>query len=221
MTKSLSERIRSSRIDAGLTQQELGKQCGVSRAAVALWENGDTKSLKVDSLLKASKALRKSFVWLADGKGPEDGKTSDVYEEIPMVESFYHGGDGDGMERQDDPAFLKTLSFRRDWLEYVGLDPEFLKVAMVHGKSMEPELREADVILVDKRENKLEGVENGAIYALTVNGAPLVKHVYVQELGGVVLESVNKSFKDIEIPKGEITALEVVGRVVWRGGEVG
>lgn len=140
------------------------------------------------------------------------------YIEVPLVESFYHGGDGDGMERQKEPRFLKTLSFRKDWLEYEGLNPEHLKVAMVHGKSMEPTLSEADVILIDKRENTINSVSNGEIYAITVNNAPLVKRLYKQELGGIVLQSDNKSFKDIEI--SDIESVDVVGRVVWAGGKV-
>jgi len=140
---------------------------------------------------------------------------------IPMVESFYHGGNGDGLEHPGEPKFLKSLSFRTDWLEYMGLDTNQLKVAMVHGKSMEPTLNEAEVILIDKRESDISKIENGAIYALVFKGKPLVKRVYVQEMGNVNLVSDNKrGFDDIKFSEEEAKEIEFIGRVVWRGGEV-
>lgn len=147
--------------------------------------------------------------------------SGDDFAFVPMVESFYHGGNGDGLEHPGDPTFLKSLSFRTDWLEYMGLDANQLKVAMVHGKSMEPTLGEADVILVDKRESDISKIENGAIYALVFNKKPLVKRVYIQETGNVKLVSDNKrGFDDINYSEEEAKEIEFIGRVVWRGGEV-
>lgn len=220
MKSTLGERIKKSRESAGLTQAQLGSHCDVSRVAVSQWESGDTKSLKVDNLLKAARVLKKSFRWLAEGKGPEDDDASSEFETVPMVESFYHGGDGDGMNAANVPRFIKNLSFRRDWLEYEGLRAETLKVAMVHGDSMSPSLQEADVILVDKDVNSLARVKNGTICALTVDGKPLVKRVFKQDMGGVLLRSDNGAYQDISLAESETGRLEIIGQVVWSGGRI-
>jgi len=65
------ERIRRCRQEAGLTQDQLAKAVGVSAAAVAQWETGDSKSLRPENLFKAARALNKSAEWLATGEGPE------------------------------------------------------------------------------------------------------------------------------------------------------
>jgi len=64
---SIGDRIRKARTDAGLTQAQLGEAVGVSRAAVAQWESGDTKSLSSENIFRAGRALRKSPEWLVTG----------------------------------------------------------------------------------------------------------------------------------------------------------
>lgn len=220
MESTLSERIKKARKEADMTQEQLGDVCGVTRAAVSQWENGDTKSLKVDNLLKAARRLKKSFRWLAEGKGPEQEDPAADFESVPMVESFYHGGSGDGMSSDLLPRFMKSLSFRRDWLEYEGLEAENLKVAMVHGDSMAPSLREADVILVDMSINTLQTVRNGSICAVTIDDKPLVKRIFKQELGGVLLRSDNSVYQDIALDQQSVDRLKIIGQVVWSGGKV-
>jgi phage repressor protein C with HTH and peptisase S24 domain len=217
MSKLIGERIKQAREDARLTQDQLAAVCGVSRSAVTQWENGNTKNLKANNLLGVKKATKRSLEWLLTGHDPG---TSDEFEAIPLVESFYHGGDGDGMHHPKEPKFLKSLSFRSDWLEYEGLDPSHLKVAMVHGKSMQPTLREADIILVDQRSNALSKTNDEDIYALVYNEKPLVKRVIRQETGDVSLESDNPKFRPIDIKQDQLADLEIIGRVVWAGGKV-
>lgn len=210
MTKSLSERIKSSRLESGLTQSELGSQCGVSRAAVALWENGDTKSLKVDSLIKASKALKKSFIWLAQGKGPEQGDPTDLFDEIsPLIANS-----------EEQPSFLKSLTFRSDWLERMGLEAEYLRTLEMNSAAMEGDIRPDDIMFVDIRSSSMESVENGAIYVIQVSESVLVKKAFAQELGGLVLQSTKEGFEPIKLSADELENVSILGRVVWAGGKV-
>lgn len=44
--ETMGERIRQLRLAKQWTQQELGDRVGVSRAAVAQWESGETKNIK-------------------------------------------------------------------------------------------------------------------------------------------------------------------------------
>ena len=51
---NVGEYIKKLRIDAGLSQEELGKQLGVQRAAVQKWECGRVQNLKRDIIKKLS-----------------------------------------------------------------------------------------------------------------------------------------------------------------------
>lgn len=71
MKTTPGERIRQSRKDAKLTQQQVGKAVGVTREAVALWESDNTKSLRPENLFKLARAVKKNAEWLATNEGPE------------------------------------------------------------------------------------------------------------------------------------------------------
>lgn len=216
----------------GKKQVDIVRATGASKGTISQWFGGTNKPgprfyaklcrvllVDYDVLLAAIDGeISESFFNSSPSEPP--ASSSAQFTSIPMVESFYHAGNGEGLSHSEEPAFLKSLSFRTDWLEYMGLDIGQLKVCMVHGRSMEPTLNEADVILVDRRESEIIDIENGAIYALVFKEKPLVKRVYVQELGGVKLESDNGSFDALVFSEEEAKEIEFVGRVVWRGGEV-
>lgn len=42
----VKDRIKELRLNAGLTQEELGEKLGVQKSAIAKWENGRVKNLK-------------------------------------------------------------------------------------------------------------------------------------------------------------------------------
>lgn len=65
---TLGTRIRKARKDAGLSQGELGKQFGITREAVSLWE-ADTNAPTMDKLGTIAKRLGVSAEWLLTGKG--------------------------------------------------------------------------------------------------------------------------------------------------------
>jgi SOS-response transcriptional repressor LexA len=63
---TLGQRIRARRDAAGMTQEKLAAQCGVSRAAVAQWESGVTRP-SLDNLVKVAEALNVWLSWLTVG----------------------------------------------------------------------------------------------------------------------------------------------------------
>jgi transcriptional regulator with XRE-family HTH domain len=65
----LSPRIRKARTAAHLTQSELARRVGVSRAAVANWEHGDRGQPATERLLRIALATDVAYEWLATGRG--------------------------------------------------------------------------------------------------------------------------------------------------------
>jgi transcriptional regulator with XRE-family HTH domain len=68
--ETIGQRIRKVRGDMSL--RVFADEIGVSHAAVAQWESGDTKSLKNENLLQISRRYKKRMEWLIDGELPED-----------------------------------------------------------------------------------------------------------------------------------------------------
>ena len=69
MEDNIGERIKRERKANGLTQGDLAKPAGVSKAAVSQWELGSSKSLKPDNLLACADTLGVEMRWLITGKG--------------------------------------------------------------------------------------------------------------------------------------------------------
>lgn len=150
----IGQRIRDARERAGLTQQALGRFCGISRAAVAQWENGTTLP-SLAHLQRASEAMGVWVSWLA---GEGDGTAAATVNappgppvrSVPVIDYVAAGTwhtvtdpypAGRGMEA--------LMTERRIGGNTFGL--------VVRGSSMEPEFREGDKIIVDPDITPLPG----------------------------------------------------------------
>lgn len=68
--ESMGDRIRKRREGQSLTQAQLAKICGVTKAAVSAWELGNTKNIKLEPWLKLLAALHTSAEYLVKGETP-------------------------------------------------------------------------------------------------------------------------------------------------------
>lgn len=57
------DRIKSIRLELGLTQQELAKNAGISQAGIAKWETGD-RTPSMDCLISLAKYFQCSIDYL-------------------------------------------------------------------------------------------------------------------------------------------------------------
>lgn len=105
-----------------------------------------------------------------------------------------------------------TFSLSRRWLREMGLDGADLSAIRVEGDSMEPTLRSGDEIFVDRNKRGGEG-----IFVVRIGDALHVKQVQASAPGRITLISTNKAYAPIELAREEV---EVIGRVVWKGGRV-
>jgi transcriptional regulator with XRE-family HTH domain len=69
--ETMGDRIRTLREARRLTQEQLGKEVGVSKGAVSQWENGSTKNIKLGTFLALLGVLRTDYEYLI--YGPERG----------------------------------------------------------------------------------------------------------------------------------------------------
>ena len=76
----LASRLRAAMRDAGVSNIELARECGVSPAAVTRWLKGEIRKLKADNYASAARALGVREEWLRAGKLPRerDARSLDV-----------------------------------------------------------------------------------------------------------------------------------------------
>lgn len=105
-----------------------------------------------------------------------------------------------------------AFRFSRRWLREMGLEGADLTAIRVEGDSMEPTLRSGDEIFVDRNKRGREG-----IHVVRIGDALHVKRLQASAPGRIALVSENPAYAPIELASDE---LDVIGRVVWKGGRV-
>ena len=128
---------------------------------------------------------------------------------VPRLDVAAAAGEGVGFSDLAEER-LAPLAFRRDWIDHHGLDAGKLSVIGVRGDSMEPDLYDGDVVLVDERE--VGDMVNGrTIYIVRSEDGLHLKRLR-RSRGEWVLVSANSDYGDMVY--GDITLL---GRVAWSG----
>lgn len=110
-------------------------------------------------------------------------------------------------------APFDTFRFSRRWLTEQGLDGSQLSAITVAGDSMEPVLNDGDEILVDCSPRPFRD----GIHVVRLGDTLLVKRVAQAGAGRLALLSQNLAYPPIEVTAADV---EIIGRVVWKGGRI-
>lgn len=145
-------------------------------------------------------------------KGSDDADADDLIR-IPMVEAILSAGTG-SLETSGQMA--REYAFRRDFIYRKG-NPTNMVLMRVRGDSMQPEVMDNDVVLLDQSKTR---PHPGPIFAVGIEDAIYLKRVDMLP-GQIILKSVNPAYTPIHIDMGEQTAdqFRVIGQVLWVGRE--
>jgi phage repressor protein C with HTH and peptisase S24 domain len=144
------------------------------------------------------------------GQVARDSRPGGEFVDVPRLPLDASAGPGAlGAEEMPFDAFR----FSTRWLRQQGLDPKMLSAIAVAGDSMEPVLRDGDEILVDRTPRPLRD----GIHVVRLGEALHVKRVQAGRPGQLTLISANPAYPAIEVGLDDV---DVVGRVVWKGGRL-
>lgn len=156
------QRIRKARLSANpkITQQQLATACGISRAAVSQWENGNTINLKGENLVKAASQLNVREEWITHGIEPMRAVDLNISSlkhthsaglvsvtisarQIPILDYVQAGHPKEVMNEGND-------------FEPIGIDERLAQELgpyafglIVEGMSMAPEILPGDIVVID------------------------------------------------------------------------
>ncbi len=206
--------------------REFARKAGVSDASIRDYLRGKSFP-SLDRLDAIAAAVGVSPAWLATGEGPmrpgegikEEKFSEDEFALVPLLNVEVSAGYGAVVEEE---RVVCKLAFRKDWLAEEGLLGRHLTVVTARGDSMEPNIREGDVLLVDTwitpdgRRLQPSRLADG-IYIIRMDGELIVKRLQADFQGGVFIRSDNPAYEKIHVPAERIKDLDVVGKVVWFG----
>lgn len=148
---------------------------------------------------------------VALGADPTHARAAATDEFITVPRLPLDASAGPGAFSAEEISF-DSFRFSRRWLREMGLEGADLTAIRVEGDSMEPTLRSGDEIFVDRNKRSGEG-----IHVVRIGDALHVKQVQASAPGRIALISANDSYAPIDLAREEV---EVIGRVVWKGGRV-
>jgi phage repressor protein C with HTH and peptisase S24 domain len=193
----------------------LARLCGVSESVVRKWRAGESEPT-LSNLVAIARAGRVNVEWLATGEGekhPGQVVSAADYVFVPLYD--VSSATGQGAFVNAEPT-TEALAFRREWLRSrIAASPRDLSLLNVRGDSMEPTLRDGDVIMI----NRADTAVGEGIYVFFLDGWLFVKRL---QLRGVEIWMVSENkaagsgaplenFGEFEEPS------RIIGRVVWVG----
>lgn len=219
----------------GLTQEKLASMLGdgtegVTQGAVSHFLNGRTP-LSVKAAAVFARALQISVSDFspdlakriaefseASAGGEQDEADDKTIESIPMISAKAAAGLG------HVNTHIETRNhwpFKRSWLDQNRLKPESLVLVTADGESMQPTIFSQDQILVDL--SAKEPVSGQVFVLNNQSEGVIVKRLLKTALGSWIIISDNQdkdAFPDRYPAKDDWNDYKVVGRVVWRAGEL-
>jgi phage repressor protein C with HTH and peptisase S24 domain len=233
---TLSERLKQARLEAGLSQAELAKQLGAGQSTIASIENGRNQSS--GRLVDIAQLLNVNPAWLASGQEPRRpvpasgsaAQPDPADAQIVVWETLADLPPDDNrvwIDRYDLMCSAGTgliqweirqkqaLPFTLDFFRAIGSKPEHCRLASARGNSMEPFLFDRDMIMIDTSRTT---VRDGNVYAVRFEDETLVKQLFKQAGGALMLHSYNARYPDRIVPASDETSFEVIGQVIYRSG---
>ena len=208
------------------SQSELARVLGIGRQAVT--DAKKRSHIPADWYLFLCRKFGLNPQWLESGMGSMyiagqsdapalhrevPGSHPEEFSYVPKVRARLSAGGGSLVV---DEAIDSYYAFRHAWLKRKGQISQ-MRLMRVSGDSMEPTLRDEDVVLIDLSQTE---IYTGKIYAVGIDEEIVVKRLD-KKPGQMVLVSDNRQFYPaLEVPLDESAAVRVLGRVIWMAREV-
>lgn len=213
--------IRSARKDKGLNLEQLALIVGTDSGNLSRLERG-LQGASQELLTKILEALGLSIAEarLESDKNPwPQSDRSPLEYDYALIQQYSAVGEcGDGY-LNDHVELSAGLAFKRDWLARIGVKPNDLAVIYAAGDSMEPYIFDGDVVLFDTTDTK---PKHGQVYVIRRPDCSVsIKRLVLQLAGDWIIKSDNPDRTDEKVSADTIHELPFVGRVIWRGGNMG
>ena len=193
------EQLRILRKRDGLTQAEVAARLGVDRSTYAKYENGQSEP-NFEMLQKLADLFRSSADFLIGGTD-HTSSTSGTW--VPVLGDVAAGIPIEAVENIVDYEEIDTAMASNG--KYYGL--------RIKGSSMEPRIREGDVVIVRQQED----ADTGDTAVVLVNGeSATVKRIKKEPDGGLWLLPNNPAYDPQHYSPAEVAdkPVRIIGKVV-------
>lgn len=208
---TLGDRIMTTRGNS--SREQFAERLGIHPQTLRKYEINE-RVPSADFIALLCETFFVSYEWLITGRGNMSQMSQaqlpaqDVMY-VPLVRARLSGGNGSFEVESDIEG---RYAFRGEWLNRKG-SPGRMVLMKVVGDSMEPEIREGDMVLIDQSQQE---VIAGGIYAVGIDDMVMIKQVDPAP-GKLVLRSYNARYSPVEAPlTGDLSStVRIIGRCIW------
>lgn len=133
---------------------------------------------------------------------------------IDVVEVGFSLGIGESIEFHFD-AIKRKYPIPPSFFQMKMVDHKFIKIITAKGDSMSDYIQDQDMVGIDISQTE---IIDGEIYAVYFEGEVMIKQIFKEQGGSLILHSFNKKYRDKIITEQNGLNFKVIGRQVWRAG---
>lgn len=219
---------RLSELMAGMSVSAFARKCGLPDASIRQYFKGSVPG--ADKAAQIAERNGVTLEWLVTGRGERhreeqfgrdasavlvlehDEKT---YSMLTMVERLrFDENELFSLELAEHEDPLLVIGLPADWLQQRGMQPEHVRVWTHRDDTMEPTIRNGDVLLIDTSRRALQ---RDGIHIVREGGRAKVRRVHWRRDGGLRIMADNPAYPAEEYAAAETDQLEIIGRVMWFG----
>ena len=204
-----SEQIKAIRKHKNLSQSELAIICDVSTSAIGNIESGRQKEISRNIMKELVSSIGVNPSWLLTGEGEMFTDTKEVRHPIKTIVESIEGLLIPYLDQPVSAGFGQELLNEEDNDRYICIPDtggkKDLKALTVKGDSMEPTLKNGDIVVCDTG-----GWDGDGVYVIKTHEFAFVKRVVLQTEGYQVISD-NKMYPPYQVPVSEDTV--IVGKV--------
>ncbi|MCA4192907.1 S24 family peptidase [Acinetobacter baumannii] len=248
MDNSVSDRIQSRMAELKLSQADLMRLTGAARGTVSGWVNGSNNpsAKHIEALATALKTTSRWILTGKEkqnltnfnmqefmdkhGLSKKDESSFDVNDIqsasvvvyggddgfiwIDVVEASFSCGTGESIEFHFDVINGKQ-PFPPSFFKQKNVHPDCMRIIKAKGDSMADKIDDGDLVGIDISQTD---IIDGQIYAVYFEGEGMIKQIFKEEGGKLILHSLNPKYRDREVTEQNGLNFKVMGRQFWRAG---
>ena len=197
----LKDKIRTRRLDLGLTLEEVAHVVGVGKSTVRKWETGDIANMRRDKIAKLAEALQTTpaflMGWETDSSLPDNILPMPDMGRVPLLGQIACG---------------KPITAEENIEDYVDI-PEHIKADFAlrcRGDSMiNARIFDGDIVYIRQQPD----VANGEIAAVLIGSEATLKRVY-HYADRLELRPENPTFPVLSYEGDELSDVRIIGKAV-------
>lgn len=133
---------------------------------------------------------------------------------IDVVEASFSCGTGEAIEFHFDVINGKQ-PFPPNFFKKKHVNPACMRIIKAKGDSMSDFIHDDDLVGIDISQTE---IVDGGIYAIYFEGEGMIKQIFKEEGGKLILHSLNAKYRDREVTEKNGLNFKVMGRQFWRSG---